>query len=176
MSERTYQVIIGVLVLVVLVGGWMLVAGKGSGPSTAVDAALTNESASDASGDSDANADTSSATENASSAVASVAASGEAVKVVDQVAGGVVMAELVALKSRGWVAVQDEREWILGAARLEEGTHTNVTIELLRGTEKGGAYKAIIFVDDGDGVFDLHKDTVIKNSDGSALSVAFIAK
>jgi len=176
MSERIYQIIIGVLVLVVLVGGWMLFAGKGSGPSTAMSTDFTNESASDASDGSDTDADTSSAREKASPAVASVAASGEAVKVVDQVAGGVVMAELVALKSRGWVAVQDEREWILGAARLEEGTHTNVTIELLRGTEKGGAYKAIIFVDDGDGVFDLHKDTVIKNSDGSALSVAFIAQ
>src|SRR3989338_2468976 len=176
MSERTYQVIIGVLVLVVLVGGWMLFAGKGSGPSTAMSTDFTNESASDASDGSDTDADTSSATENASSAVASVAASGEAVKVVDQTAGGVVMAELVALKSRGWVAVQDEREWILGAARLEEGTHTNVAVELLRGTVAGETYNAVLFVDDGDGIFDLHKDTVIKNSDGSTLSVAFIAQ
>src|SRR3989344_774524 len=176
MSERTYQVIIGVLVLVILVAGWIMFAGKRNSSSTSDSVATSAASDSKASSADDEEAMDSSISVSVSPAVASVAVSGEAVKVVDQAAGGVVMAELVARKSRGWGAVQDEREWILGAARLEEGTHTNVAVELLRGTEKGGAYKAILFVDDGDGVFDMHKDAMIKNSDGSTLSAAFIAQ
>ncbi|RJQ34237.1 hypothetical protein C4568_02725 [Candidatus Parcubacteria bacterium] len=173
MSERIYQVVIGVLVLVVLVGGWMMIAGKRAKPSTTMAPVSTTEEKEEVSGEEKSDAKPSEA---ASPAAPSKPASGEAVKVVDQTAGKMVAVESVTLKNRGWVAIEDDKEWILGAARLEAGTHEDVEVELLRATVKGGTYKAILFVDDGDGKFDMHKDTVIKNSDGSTLSAAFITK
>ncbi len=170
MSERTYQVIIGALVLVVLVGGWMMIAKRSTAPAGD---AMQKETAGDIKIE-EVDGDAASATP--SMTASAQTADGEHVEVADQSAGMSVMIDSVSLEKRGWVAIEDDKGWILGAARLEAGVHSNVAVELLRGTEKGATYKAVLFVDDGDSMFDLHMDSMINNTDGSALSAAFIAK
>ena len=172
MSERIYQVIIGVLVLVVIVGGWMMIASKRSSSSTQMDMVSTST----ASGSDTSDVDMETSVTKNSTSMHSQAAAGEDVQASDQKAGMSVMVDSVTLKGRGWVAVEDSKNWVMGAERLEAGTHTNVAVTLLRGTVAGQTYKVVLFADDGDKMFDLHKDTIIKNSDGSMLSAAFIAK
>jgi hypothetical protein len=175
MSERIYQVIIGVLVLVVIVGGWMMIANRRNA-STQMGAVATTTTSK--TGSSDTNTDMADTSGSSSDMTAdhSQTASGEAVSVADQKAMMSVMVDSVTLKGQGWVAIEDSKNWILGAEREEAGTTKNVTVTLLRGTVAGQTYKAVLFADDGDGKFDLHKDTMIKNADGSAVSAAFIAK
>jgi len=172
MSERVYQVIIGVLVLVVLVGGWMMIAGKRGSTSTTMGPVSTS-TAKEKADSKDAATSKKSAAQTANVATAT---GSEKISVLDQSAGKSVNVDSVTLPKLGWVAVQDEKEWVLGAARVEAGTHEDVTVKLLRATEKGETYKVVLYVDDGDKKFDLHKDTVITNSDGSTMSAAFIAK
>src|SRR3989344_6678587 len=164
MSERIYQVIIGVLVLVILVGGAMVVANKSSSGASDTNKESTDTSAGasaadDASGavdlDTSSGSDTSSANGNTSK---STTAEGDAVSAADQAAIKVAIASSVTLSKLGWVAVRDSRGWILGAERLTAGTRQSVTITLLRGMEAGKVYEMVLYHDDGDMEFDLHKD------------------
>ena len=169
MSERVYQVIIGVLVLVVLVGGWMMVASQRDNTSPTLGPVSTHSVC------------TLEKTDKKkiilkSGTVGTQALNGETITVADQAAGQSVKVDSVTLEKLGWIAVQDEKEWVLGAARAEAGTHEDVMVKLLRATKAGETYEVVLYVDDGDKKFDLHKDAVINNSDGSTLSAAFIAK
>lgn len=175
MSERIYQVIIGVLVLVVLVGGWLMIASKRAKTSIIMDTQTAASAAPSTDSDSAADTDAASATSKQTSQNTTVA-SGEAVSVLDQEAGKTVKVASVTLEKRGWIAVQDDKEWTLGAQRLEAGAQKDVTVTLLRATEKGETYKVVVYVDNGNGTFDLHKDTLVTKADGSVLSAAFIAK
>ena len=87
-----------------------------------------------------------------------------------------VMVASVTLTERGWVAVQDSNGWILGAARLEAGSHPDVEIPLLRATKAGESYKVLVYVDDGDSTFDLHKDMMVMREGEAALSATFVAE
>jgi len=182
MSERIYQVIIGVLVLVVLIGGAMMVAGQRS----STESSLNKDSADTASGisltgdeedatdvDTSSGSDTSAANANTNK---STTAEGDNVSAADQAAIKVAIASSVTLSKLGWVAVRDSRGWILGAERLTAGTRQSVTITLLRGMEAGKVYEMVLYHDDGDMAFDLHKDSLVMKSDGSAVSAAFLAK
>jgi hypothetical protein len=177
MSERIYQVIIGVLVLVVLVGGWLMIAAKRAKPSTTMTTQLA-ASTTDSEIDSDADAVVSKTSGKTSTATTknTTVATGNEISVADQAAGKSVSVESVTLTKRSWVAVQDNKDWTLGAQRLEAGTAKDVSVALLRATVKGQTYKAVIYVDNGDGKFDIHKDTLVTKADGSVLSSAFIAK
>ncbi len=169
-SERTYQISIGVLVLVILVGGWWAFDKKGlpiKGDATTLSEAVSQNS--------DAAADATSGTRPVTPA-ASVAVSGDAVSVQDQSAGDTVRVDSATLPHMGWVAVRDGDGRVLGAARLEAGAHTTVQVELLRATETGERYQILLYVDDGDKAFDLHKDTLLMNADGSVSGAAFTAR
>lgn len=103
------------------------------------------------------------------------AESGASVTVADQTAGNTVMVTSAALPQRGWVAIRDGNDWTLGAERIEAGT-SSTTVTLLRNTVAGKAYKAVLYLDNGNGAFDLHGDTLVVGADGMPVSVSFLAK
>jgi hypothetical protein len=79
------------------------------------------------------------------------------------------------LTSPSWVAVKAANGSILGAA-LFPADATEGTVSLLRATQAGERYEVIIYADAGDKTFDLHKDTLIINNDGTPVSTAFTAQ
>ena len=178
MSERIYQVIIGVLVLVILVGGAVMVSGQRSSSTSDVnkDSADTSADVFETDDASSATDDTSGSDTSAANNNAGTAADGDSVSAADQGAVKVAVASSVNLSKLGWVAVRGENGWILGAERLAAGTHESVTVTLLRSMEAGKAYEMVLYHDDGDMAFDLHRDSLVMKSDGSAVSAAFLAK
>lgn len=102
------------------------------------------------------------------------ASSGETVSAEDQAAGASAMIS-ASLKKISWLAVMDKDLRILGAGRFVEGDVTG-KVELLRATKAGETYFAVIFVDDGDKAFDLHKDMLVTTADGSVLGSEFKAE
>ncbi len=164
-SDKTNWFIIGAGILIILIGGWWVVTRTGSqtgSPTTATTSSTTGTSS---------NASGSSTTTGNPSAVST----GEAVSVGDQPAGSFVVAASATLTQMGWLAVRDQDGRVLGAARLEPGTHEAVQIPLLRNTTTGDKYQVLIYIDDGDKEFDLHKDTLVTNADGSVAGAAFTA-
>ncbi len=91
---------------------------------------------------------------------AAVGASDLALTIKDQAAGTQVQIAKMTLTKTSWVAVRDAKtHWVLGARRFDAGTASG-EVFLLRATTKGSAYEGVIFTDDGDKAFDLHKDTL----------------
>ena len=177
MNEQRYQVIIGVLVLIILVGGGYTFRGGGVGmnATSSSDGALStlvNNAADTAlSGKNSVNAD-----ENAQAATPTAIVDGEAVSVEDQVAGTEVAIASVSFSKPGWVAVRDAEGKTLGAAWFDAGIQKNAKVSLLRATSAGSRYQAMMYIDDGDKLFDLHKDTLVTNADGSVGGTLFNAK
>ncbi len=163
-SERTYQGIIGVLVLALLAGAWWMFGAQNAGvkgtavsDSTKVSDTVNGE------------------TKSPSFVAGDMSVSGDAVSVGDQPAGSFVVVESVSVPQMGWVAVRDSSGRVLGAARVDAGTHQAVQVELLRNTVAGDMYQVLVYVDDGDKSFDLHKDTLVMNSDGAVSGAMFSA-
>lgn len=163
MSERVYQVIIGVLVLVIIVGGAIMAGERRSGLSTNMAAELQ--------------ASTTPPTETAAHAEGAAPAQGDAVSVADQPAGESVAVQSVTLAKDGWVAIRNSADWTLGAAWFPAGTHADVSVPLLRATESGQSYTAALYYDiPDDHAFKLHQDPAVLMADGSTVSGAFLAK
>jgi len=97
------------------------------------------------------------------------------VSVDDQNAGNTVAIASVSIPKRGWVAIEDTKNWTLGAERIEAGT-SSTTVTLLRNTKAGEAYKAVLYIDNGNGAFDLHGDTMLVGVDGMPVAMSFLAK
>ena len=119
-----------------------------------------------------------SAPESASAATAgaqTTASMGEAVTVADQKAGYSVDISDMTVARKSWVAIKDPEGSILGAGLFAPGT-TSGTVSLLRATEAGKRYEAVIYVDDGDKAFELHKDMLVTGADGTPVSAAFSAQ
>lgn len=104
-------------------------------------------------------------------------AEGGKIAVSEQAAGMSVKIASVYLPVAGWVAVHEDAGGtpgkILGARRFEKGAYTGVAVELLRGTENGKIYYAMLHTDDGDRAFDAKKDALVKDASGSAVMVKF---
>ncbi len=88
------------------------------------------------------------------------------IAISDQQAGDVVLVNAVALGSQGWVAIREGNAGqlgnILGARRIDAGAWSTIAVELLRGTEVGKAYFAVLYKDNGDGEFDHKTDSLIE--------------
>lgn len=97
------------------------------------------------------------------------------VLVADQPAGTEVKVSSLVLSNMGWVGVRDADGRVLGAGRFEAGSFTNVTVPLLRATVAGDSYQVLLYVDDGDRAFDLHKDILISGPDGAVAGTNFKA-
>jgi hypothetical protein len=92
------------------------------------------------------------------------------VAVIDQLAGDRVLLEEVTFETSGWAVVHEDIDGApgnaLGAQRFDGGTRTDGYVELLRNTESGNLYYVILYLDDGDGEFDLKKDAPISSEEG----------
>ena len=101
---------------------------------------------------------------------------GYSFSVVDQSAGGVVYVSQLVFTAESWVAIREDSNGdlgnILGARRYPAGTHTGA-VELLRDTEPGQTYYAVVYVDDGDKDFDHKKDVLLTDKEGVATAAIF---
>ena len=97
----------------------------------------------------------------------------EAIVVEDQSAGTRIVVKEATLVQVGWIAVRDRDGRTLGAGRFEVGSHANVEVPLLRATRAGERYQVLIYVDDGDRIFDLHEDILVTRPDGSVAGTTF---
>lgn len=95
---------------------------------------------------------------------------GEEVHADDQPAGDSVRVVEAKLSRVSWLAVRDDMR-IYGAAKVTPptggGTMSDITVPLLRNTESGKSYTVVVYADDGDGVFDFKKDSLVNGLDDS---------
>jgi hypothetical protein len=102
-----------------------------------------------------------------------VVAEGNSVNVVGQAAGMSVAIRSVSLSEEGWVAIRDSSGATLGAALFAPGIHSDVSVPLLKPTQSGKNYQALIYFDDGTKTFDLNTETIVLNPDGSVAGATF---
>lgn len=150
-TNSSTQWVVVAIVAVVLIGGgvWLFMRDSGSDVNGAATTTPNSNS-------------TTTVSTSSSGAISGTVTqpSGEAITVADQPAGDSVRVSSVNLSGTGWVAVRDSMR-IYGAARLNEGTSENVSIKLLRNIEAGKTYQVVVYVDDGDKVFDFKKDALV---------------
>ncbi len=98
------------------------------------------------------------------------------VEVTNQAAGTRVIVDEVKADAVSWVAIRD---WsaggfgnILGAKRVDAGASSLATVELLRGTQAGRTYAAVLYRDDGDRVFN-HKLDRLLETNGRVVAAVF---
>jgi hypothetical protein len=108
--------------------------------------------------------------------VTGTVAEGNSLSVVGQPAGMSVVVRSVTLTEKAWIAIRDQSGSTLGAALVPTGTHADVSIPLLRPTQAGENYQALIYFDDGTKTFDLHTETIVLNPDGSVAGATFDAQ
>lgn len=172
LNDTTNRVIGAIVLLLIFIGGWWLIAQN----TVKVAKAPVVSSTADTGTTVTNTTGTTNTVTDLDPTVPTVEASGEALEVADQPAGMTVRVASAKLAEMGWVAVRDSGGRILGAARLEPGVHAGVTVELLRGTVGGERYQALIYVDDGDRIFDLHEDSLVMNAGAGVIGAAFTAQ
>ena len=171
-NSNANWIITGVGALIILVGGWWIVTHNSSLMQSGT-ASSTGSMASSSSMSSDESTGSSSSTMTNETTMAT----GEALSVADQSVGETVAVKSITLSKPGWVAIRDERGWTLGAAWFETGTYTDASVSLLRATEAGKRYQALLYIDTvGDHTFDLHAETLVTNADGSVAGSMFTAQ
>ncbi len=94
----------------------------------------------------------------------------------DQDAGNAAVVDTVSVPAPGvWVAIVElhgnDLGNILGVAGTA-GSESNVAVHLLRNTLPGQTYAVVLYRDDGDGVFDLHADSVYVDYDSGQRVIA----
>lgn len=104
---------------------------------------------------------------------------GNSILVKDQTAGIEVAVERVVLTSTAWVVVREDDGAgkpgkILGAQLFDAGVGAG-KVELLRGTEAGKTYYAMIYSDNGDRAFDPKLDQPILGSTSQPVMAVFRA-
>lgn len=154
-NKNTQAIIGAVVVVIVLLAGWLLFARPAGNGKTATSTA------------------TSGSTTTGENLNPSMVGTGEAVTVRDQAAGTSVSVASVTLNQMGWVAVRDENGRVLGAARFDAGTWNNVSVPLLRATAATSSYQVLLYADDGDKQYDLHKDILIMGANGGVAGTTF---
>ncbi|MBI5003489.1 hypothetical protein HZC00_00125 [Candidatus Kaiserbacteria bacterium] len=166
--------IIGALVLVVVVvGGWWMIKNSKASSTVVGDAASTTE---ETTGDNMVNVvamndDTAAPTPTPTPTHPAVTteARGESVTMQDQSAGTEATIASMKLSAASWVAIKDAKG-VLGAAWYPSYA-TKGSVSLLRKTVAGTTYQAVVYVDDGDKKFDMHKDTLV-----TGVGSSFVAK
>ncbi len=175
MNDTMNRVMMGMIVIILATGAYYV--GRTNGSAAAKDpAGIELSDVGTEIGDSAGVMETESASEKVSDAIPALTVDGDAVVVLDQFAGSVVKIASVTLPQLGWVAVRDSKGWVLGAGRFVAGTSENVEVILLRGTVAGESYQVLLYNDDGDKEFDLHKDSLVMNADASVAGTTFTAQ
>lgn len=111
----------------------------------------------------------------------SASGKGNTLRVEDQLASKSARVNTVALDREGWVVIHEDNEGapgaILGAAWLPAGSHKNVEVNLLRGTEAGRRYYAMLHHEISDGseshLFNLEKDLPMQDAGGNLIMISF---
>lgn len=98
--------------------------------------------------------------------------------VADQTSGDSVQVSQVSFEKKAWIAVRDDMNGtmgnILGAYLYQEGVVQNNPIDgLLRATKPASSYYAVVYIDDGDMLFDFKKDTLLVDAQGTVVSKQF---
>lgn len=98
----------------------------------------------------------------------------------EQNSGLSVVMSMVLLSQSGWVAVHEETPEgamgnILGARRFAEGTYFSSSIDLLRATEGGRMYYAVLHGDDGDNTFNFETEVPARDASLALIAAKFIA-
>lgn len=175
-NQTTQWILIGIGALIILAGGWwVMTRNNAATPALVEDASTASGSVEEGSG---AEADTgtgAASSSGPSGTQAQTPASGEVVVVEDQAAGSSVVVASASLTKPSWIAIKDAAGWILGARRFDMTSVPESSIPLLRATEAGKIYYAVIYVDDGDKAFDFKKDTVVVQA-GTAVNDSFLAR
>ncbi len=177
MNDRGTQVIGAIIVAFLIIGAWYL------GRTQSVPA-MTETSGNTSVATIQATSSTTTSTTDTKTSGAAVAgattpstiASGESLTVSDQPAGSSVSVASATLAQEDWIAIRESSGRVLGAALFPVGTHTDVTVPLLRDTVSGERYQALIYIDADNNQFDLRTDTLVLNSDGSVAGTMFTAQ
>ena len=172
LNDSSNRIIAAIVLALVFLGGWWLIARSVSAPAAAPEEKTQGETGANGSGGKEPG----SALGPLSDDTPTIAASTESIKVADQAAGMSVSVKEAALVQMGWIAVRDGSGRTLGAGRFEPGIHADIEVPLLRATEAGQSYQALIYVDDGDKLFDLRTDILVTQSDGSVAGDVFSAQ
>ena len=161
MNDRTNRILAGIAVILLVIGAWYLGRMQTKSSTETGTSAMNSDSKSN---------------DDVSATTPSITASNESVVVADQPAGSRVNVMSVTLPQGGWVAVRDNNGRVLGAGRYDAGTSEDVVVELLRDTVSGLQYQVLLYIDDGDGQYDLHKDSLVMNADASVAGTVFNAQ
>ncbi|OGG41054.1 hypothetical protein A2118_00620 [Candidatus Kaiserbacteria bacterium GWA2_50_9] len=172
MDNKNNQIIAAVVVLLVILGVWWY-ASRGTGSPIVGNAPAESSTTSDDTDSNTAGTSSRGADDSDVTAAPTTAPSGEAVSVSDQSAGSMVVLGAVTVSRPAWVAVKDKNGWILGAARFDASVESG-TISLLRGTVVGEAYTIVVYADDGDKLFDFHRDMLVSGE--GAVFATFTAR
>lgn len=99
------------------------------------------------------------------------------IQVENQVASTSVQVAQATLSTSSWLVVHEITDGhvgnALGAARRDPGTHTAITIELLRSTETARPYMLVLYQDNGNKEFDLRGDIPIVDKNGDPVIQRF---
>ena len=171
LNSPSNRIVAGIVLALVFIGGWWLIATNASNGGKA-GAETQNDQLT---GSSSEQVQPGSVLGPISEETPTITASNESIDVADQSAGMSVKVKEASLVQTGWIAVRDGNGRTLGAGRFEPGVNTDVDVPLLRATEAGQSYQALIYVDDGDKEFDLHKDILVTKDDGSVAGDIFSA-
>lgn len=102
---------------------------------------------------------------------------GNHIRMSDQDSGMQVFIGSFALARDGWVVIHEDSLGspgnILGARRFAVGAYENGLVELLRATEPGRTYYAMLHGDDGDRKFDHSEDLPVPALDGTPVMARF---
>jgi len=103
----------------------------------------------------------------------------DAIVVKNQPAGFTVFVEKVTFGEGGWVVIHEGTAShignALGAVRFDSGSYSG-NVELLRATEKGKMYRAILYRDNGDREFNLDSDFPFLQDGNQPILTTFYAE
>lgn len=173
LNETSNRVIAIVVAVALIIGAWYL--GRMSAAGASMTTSSTGMTSTSSSSGKSGSSMTSGSAATDSTAPSVISEGNDSVSVSNQAAGMQVSVASVALSQSEWVAIRDSNGLVLGAALFPAGMHTDVVVPLLRATEVGQTYQALLYVDDGSKQFDLHKDSIVMNSSGSVVGATFSA-
>ena len=103
----------------------------------------------------------------------------ELISVGNQPAGTTVAISKVVFEESGWVVIHEGTAShignALGAARFDAGEHSG-TVKLLRATQPGQTYRAVLYRDNGDRTFNLDTDFPFLGNGNQPIIATFVAQ
>lgn len=98
------------------------------------------------------------------------------IKVEEQNPGRIVVVNQVLIDAPGWVVIREDANGrpgnILGARLFGKGSNSGV-IQLLNSMKVGKSYFAVVHKDNGNEAFELAKDTILKDANGTEVMTKF---